>query len=227
MTSQTYTLDGPREFSFPFPVRRPEQITVEVDPGGVVPPSQYQVIGASPFATGVTIRWTGAPVDGESSLIISRFTEPDRLSEFEQDVRVTARGLNAEFDNVYQVLQDFNVFGVPDELERLDEEIERVEQESKDRDADLDDKFTERTNEIEAGYQAGDANLQDQLTGEVPLEASAFSPISWHAQTIENSVTIPENKNAWSFGPVIEIAEGQAVTVPVSSFWTVANGEVQ
>ena len=216
MTSQTYTLDGPREFSFPFPVRRPEQITVEVDPGGVVPPSQYQVIGASPFATGVTIRWTGAPVDGESSLIISRVTEPDRLSEFEQDVRVTARGLNAEFDNVYQVLQDFNVFGVPDELERLDEEIARVEQER-----------IERDDEIEAGYQAGDANLQDQLTGEVPLEASAFSPISWHAQTIENSVTIPENKNAWSFGPVIEIAEGQAVTVPVSSFWTVANGEVQ
>ena len=216
MTSQTYTLDGPREFSFPFPVRRPEQITVEVDPGGVVPPSQYQVIGASPFATGVTIRWTGAPVDGESSLIISRFTEPDRLSEFEQDVRVTARGLNAEFDNVYQVLQDFNVFGVPDELERLDEELARVEQER-----------IERDDEIEAGYQAGDANLQDQLTGEVPLEASAFSPISWHAQTIENSVTIPENKNAWSFGPVIEIAEGQAVTVPVSSFWTVANGEVQ
>ena len=51
-----------------------------------------------------------------------------------------------------------------------------------------------------------------------------FTSISWNAQTIENSVAIPENKNAWSFGPVIEIAEGQAVTVPVSSFWTIANG---
>ena len=56
------------------------------------------------------------------------------------------------------------------------------------------------------------------------LVAPAFSPISWHAQTVDNSVTIPEDKNAWSFGPVIEIAEGQAVTVPESSFWTIANG---
>ena len=63
--------------------------------------------------------------------------------------------------------------------------------------------------------------------GETPGGFPQQGPISWHPQTIEHSVTIPENKNAWSFGPVIEIAEGQAVTVPVSSFWTVANGEVQ
>jgi len=76
-------------------------------------------------------------------------------------------------------------------------------------------------------FQAADANLQAQLTGNVPLEASAFSPISWHEQVINNSVTIPENKNAWSFGPVMSIASGQSVTIGEGSFWTIANGEGQ
>lgn len=75
--------------------------------------------------------------------------------------------------------------------------------------------------------QDADANLQSQISGGTPLEASAFSPISWHDQSIENSVTIPPNKNAWSFGPTITITEGQAVTVSEGSFWTIANGEVQ
>lgn len=74
---------------------------------------------------------------------------------------------------------------------------------------------------------SADANLQDQLTGDTPLEASAFSEISWHGQVVENSVTIPDNKNAWSFGPVMTVAAGQAVTIGSNSFWTIANGEVQ
>ncbi len=77
------------------------------------------------------------------------------------------------------------------------------------------------------GYTEADANIQEQLTGNVPLEASAFSPISWHDQSIDNSVTIPSNKNAWSFGPIMTITPGQAVTIGDGSFWTIANGEVQ
>lgn len=75
--------------------------------------------------------------------------------------------------------------------------------------------------------QAADAHLQAQISAAEPLEASAFSPISWHDQLVETSVTIPPNKNAWSFGPTMTIAEGQAVTVSEGSFWTIANGEVQ
>lgn len=71
-----------------------------------------------------------------------------------------------------------------------------------------------------------DANLQNQLTGNIPLEASAFSVISWHDQSVDNSVNIPANKNAWSFGPTMTISPGQTVTVGTGSFWTVANGEV-
>lgn len=72
---------------------------------------------------------------------------------------------------------------------------------------------------------AADANLQDQLTGTVPLEASAFSVISWHKQTVDNSVTIPDNMNAWSFGPVITVQPGQQVTIPQGSYWTIADGQ--
>jgi len=90
----------------------------------------------------------------------------------------------------------------------------------------------ETTNRLDQGqqirneFQEADANLQSQLTGNVPLEASAFSPISWHDQVVENSVMIPENKNAWSFGPILTIADGQAVTIGQGSFWTIANGGV-
>lgn len=79
--------------------------------------------------------------------------------------------------------------------------------------------------EVDARTSA-DANLQAQMTGNVPLLASAFSPISWHDQSIDNSVVIPANKNAWSFGPTITISLGQTVTVGTDSFWTIADGEV-
>ncbi len=71
---------------------------------------------------------------------------------------------------------------------------------------------------------AADGNIQEQLTGNVPLEASAFSVISWHKQTVDNSVTIPDNVNAWSFGPTVTISPGQQVTVGDNSFWTIADG---
>lgn len=83
----------------------------------------------------------------------------------------------------------------------------------------------ELDDEISARASA-DANLQSQLTGNVPLEASAFSVISWHDQSVDNSVSIPANKNAWSFGPTMTISPGQTVEVGSGSFWTVANGDV-
>lgn len=86
------------------------------------------------------------------------------------------------------------------------------------RKVDLDDEVTARAN--------GDASLQDQLNGTNPPMGSAFSIISWHDQVITNSITIPSGKNAWSFGPTLAVAAGQVITIPVGSFWTVANGAV-
>lgn len=82
--------------------------------------------------------------------------------------------------------------------------------------------------DVEVGQrQSADASLQAQISNTEPLLASAFSVISWHSQHITNSIAIPDNVNAWSFGPVLSIDEGQTVTIGNNSYWTVANGEVQ
>lgn len=73
---------------------------------------------------------------------------------------------------------------------------------------------------------AADEHLQSQLNGTTPLEGSAFSPISWHKQVVQSSVVIPDNQNGWSFGPEVEIASGQTVTIGDNSYWTIANGQV-
>lgn len=104
---EIYLLDGPTDFYFPYPVRYAAQVRVSVVPGEVVPPSEYQVIGAGPTATGVTIRYPGAPVDGESQLRVERWTEPRRVVYFEDDQGVPASALNAEFDNIYASMADF------------------------------------------------------------------------------------------------------------------------
>lgn len=80
--------------------------------------------------------------------------------------------------------------------------------------------------EVSARVSA-DQSLQDQLNGTTPPMASAFSEISWHGQNISNSIVIPDNVNAWSFGPTMTVDVGQTVTIGTNSFWTVANGEVQ
>lgn len=77
--------------------------------------------------------------------------------------------------------------------------------------------------EIDARVDA-DVSLQDQLNGTSPPMGSAFSEISWHGQSITNSLTIPDDVNAWSFGPTMTINAGQVVTVGTNSFWTIANG---
>lgn len=79
--------------------------------------------------------------------------------------------------------------------------------------------------EEEAARKAADTSLQNQLNGTSPPMGSAFSTISWHDQVITNSIVIPPNKNAWSFGPSISIAPGQEVTIGNGSFWTIANGK--
>lgn len=83
----------------------------------------------------------------------------------------------------------------------------------------------ELTDEIDARVN-GDASLQEQINGTNPPMGSAFSVISWHDQHVTNSIVIPDNKNAWSFGPTMTIDPGQVVTIGTNSFWTVANGEV-
>lgn len=106
MAVETYALNGAIEFPFPHRVRVAGLLTVEVQPGGVVPPTQYQVIGAGPNSTQVTVRWPNAPTDPTAQLRITRYTPAERVTVF-QTGNVTPSALNAEFDNAYEALRDF------------------------------------------------------------------------------------------------------------------------
>jgi hypothetical protein len=108
--------------------------------------------------------------------------------------------------------------------DRYKEPLESEVIERKQEDSNIRDELRSEDSNIRSEFGAADANIQRQLSGEVPLEASAFSPISWHDHIIENSVTIPDDKNAWSFGPVMSVAQGVAVTVGEGSYWTIAEG---
>jgi len=105
-TEQTYVLDGPTEFFFPFPVRTASELVVSLKPGNVLPASEYQVIGASATSNGVTVKYPNAPRDGLLELVISRESNIDRVSVFLDDLSITARALNAEFDNILNIIQD-------------------------------------------------------------------------------------------------------------------------
>ena len=111
--------------------------------------------------------------------------------------------------------------------DRYKEPLESEVIERKQEDSNIRDELRSEDSSIRSEFGAADANIQKQLSGEVPVEASAFSPISWHDPIIENSVTIPENKNAWAFGPTMTVGAGQTITIGLNSFWTIANGGVQ
>jgi len=104
MSSIRYELDGGTRFEFPERVRRPEHLTVELTPGGVVPPSEYQVQGYGPQSTGVTVVYPNAPTEGV--LRITRYTPADRVTTFYSDLDVRAQALDNEFDNLLDIVRD-------------------------------------------------------------------------------------------------------------------------
>lgn len=102
--AQSYVLTGRTEFFFPYPVRFQTHVTLSIEGGGVVDPADYDVIGAGPSATSVTVRYPNAPADGQL-LTVSRLIPVQRVSEFPDDSEITAAALNAEFDNIYQLIE--------------------------------------------------------------------------------------------------------------------------
>lgn len=88
----------------------------------------------------------------------------------------------------------------------------------------VDTLVAETADAVRTDFTAADASLQDQINGITPPAGSQFSLISWHAQRIENSIAIPDNVNAWSFGPAMTVAPGVEVTIGAGSYWTVASG---
>lgn len=227
-TSFTYTADGQSTlFQVPFDYLLRTDVRVHVD-------GDYGV--AYTWSTNNSIRFEAAPSAG-STVNIHRRTHGDVLDYVFE--------VNAPFLPVY-IDADLRqlLFLVQETSQRVDDEESRAEaaeaalQNSIDAGGDALKK--ERDERVAADYQeqqdriAGDntvraelnaeiASLQEQLTGEVPIGSSAFSPISWHDQVVQNSVTIPDNKNAWSFGPRMRLADGVTVRVGDNSYWTIAN----
>jgi len=166
-------------------------------------------------------------VNGKAEVIDSDQSVPDSVVNFREGDDRYKEPLESEV--IERKQEDSNIrseFGAADANIRseLRSEDYRIRSEFGAADANIRSELRSEDYRIRSEFGAADANIQSQLAGEVPLEASAFSPISWHDPIIENSVTMPENKNAWSFGPTITIDAGQTITIGLNSFWTIATG---
>lgn len=118
MASQNYVLDGQRRFVFPFPVQDPSDLRLQLFPGDIVSPDDYVVTGAGPGSQGVTVEWPSAPTNEDITLGIFRETPAERVTDFPNNQAVSARALNAEFDNIYQAIVDF--------IEVVEAEVDRI-----------------------------------------------------------------------------------------------------
>lgn len=190
------------------------------------------------FLSANTIELSEPPPQG-SSLLIRRVMEKDRpITDFKRGNNFGQEALNDSFLQVLYIMHELIDGWFPDAFSFQDKVtflrgLRSLSPDPEDPSSvvtfeNLDKERDERVasdQSIQQKYQAADANIQSQLTGKAPLMASAFSEISWHGQVINNSVTVPPGKNAWSFGPALTIAEGQEVTLSEGSYWTLANGE--
>lgn len=201
----------------------------------------YRNLGTTPLVLGTDWQWntdtridllTDTPIPAGDSITIRRNTSKERAYNiYDGGAAFSRETLDENFKQMIYLAQEFTegngLSGVYLPLDMHGFKIINLGTPTDDTDA-ANKVYVDDAVEAESdARQAADAHLQDQLTGNVPLEASAFSVISWHDQSVRNSVTIPDNKNAWSFGPVVTIEDGQAVTVGDNSFWTIANGQTQ
>jgi len=181
-------------------------------------PEGYTIQSAIRFIEDATIDGN-LYVNGKAEVTDSDQSVPDSVVNFREGDDRYKEPLESE---VIERKQEDS--SIRDELRTEDSSIR---DELRSEDSSIRSEFGAADSSIRSEFGAADANIQKQLSGEVPVEASAFSPISWHDPIIENSVTIPENKNAWAFGPTMTIGAGQTITIGLNSFWTIANGEVQ
>lgn len=201
--------------------------------------SLYRDTDTAPMLLGVDWQWDGAtsinllngPEPAGTVITIRRSTDRDRAYNiYDGGAAFSRASLDENFLQMIYLAQEFtegsglsglyrpfNMNGY--RITALGYPIEDTDAASK--------LYVDDAVEAEAAARAAaDAYLQSQLSGDVPLQASAFSEISWHGQSIQSSVTIPAGKNAWSFGPLMTIEPGQTVTVGTGSFWTIADGHL-
>ena len=200
-------------------------------------PEGYTIQSAIRFIEDATIDGN-LYVNGKAEVTDSDQSVPDSVVNFREGDDRYKEPLESEV--IERKQEDSNIrdelmseeSNIRDELRSEDSRIRSefgaadssIRSELRSEDSSIRDELRTEDSSIRSEFGAADANIQSQLAGEVPLEASAFSPISWHDQGIQNSIIIPDNKNAWSFGPVMSVAPGAAVTVGEGSYWTIAEG---
>ena len=181
-------------------------------------PEGYTIQSAIRFIEDATIDGN-LYVNGKAEVTDSDQSVPDSVVNFREGDDRYKEPLESEV--IERKQEDSNI------RDELRSEESNIRDEFGASDSSIISELRSEDSSIRSEFGAADANIQKQLSGEVPVEASAFSPISWHDPIIENSVTIPENKNAWAFGPTMTVGAGQTITIGLNSFWTIANGEVQ
>ena len=181
-------------------------------------PEGYTIQSAIRFIEDATIDGN-LYVNGKAEVTDSDQSVPDSVVNFREGDDRYKEPLESEV--IERKQEDSNI------RDELMSEESNIRDELRSEDSSIRSEFGAADSSIRSEFGAADANIQKQLSGEVPVEASAFSPISWHDPIIENSVTIPENKNAWAFGPTMTVGAGQTITIGLNSFWTIANGGVQ
>lgn len=194
------------------------------------------------WSTGTTISFLSTPatyggiIPFGVEVLIRRDTKNDRMYNiYDGGAPFSRTTLDENFDQLLRLSQEFSeglgLDGLRSNLDMNGFRITRLGNAELPSDAINKGQVDAAVEAVETGvrrdFTAADAALQDQINGTTPPLASALSVISWHDQTVPNSINIPDNKNAWSFGPTITIELGQVVTIGDGSFWTVANGEVQ
>lgn len=204
----------------------------------------YKDLSASPLVLGTDYTWSASKtikfnsnVPAGVTVYLLRQTDIDAMRNiYDGGAGFTRQTLDENFEQLLLLAQEVRegvgLRGLFLPLDMNNYAIKRVGAGTADTDAANLGQIKALDAQVAAAYRAADdllraadASLQAQLTGTTPVLASAFSPISWHGQSIDNSVNIPAGKNAWSFGPRVRIANGQRVTVAAGSAWTIANGE--
>ncbi|CBY88577.1 hypothetical protein [Pantoea phage LIMEzero] len=142
-----------------------------------------------------SIVFATAPADGVS-ITLKRLSSTDLLYKFSEGAAFTGVNLDADFNQFASAVEEVN--------NAVDKYY-------------VDDLLTD---EIKARQEA-DASLQSQITGGTPTLGNQISTVSWHGQTITNSIDVPAGMNAFSVGPQVTIAPGQSVNLGEGSHWSI------
>lgn len=142
-----------------------------------------------------SIDFINPPADG-AAITIRRVTDTDLLYKFGEGAAFTGANLDINFEQYQSAVEE--VQSGADQFY-------------------VDDVLAAET----AARTAADASLQAQLHDVSPLLNGEVGTVLMQKRLIENSVSVPTGMNAFSVGPQIAIAPGQAVNLEGDATWAI------